>query len=70
MIEWWQDERCLRIQYFCPLLKTPSFPLILSFPHHFRMLKMAWNENNNGGISSNSHSTRPYFIPISSIIQE
>ena len=44
MIEWWQDERCLRIKYFCPLLKIPSFPLILSFLHHFRMLKndMEW----------------------------
>ena len=42
MTEWWQDERRLRIHFFCSLPKSLSFLLIPSFPFHSRMPK---NEN-------------------------
>ena len=35
MTEWCRNERCLRIQYFCTLPKTPSFLVIWSFSVSF-----------------------------------
>ena len=55
MTEWWQNERHLRIQFFCPLPKSPSFLLIPSFGCHSRMPRNE-NEERRDVIHKTSHS--------------
>ena len=49
MMEWWQNDRHLRIQFFSAPPKTGSFLVIPSFQHHSVMPQMKRDDNYNGG---------------------
>ena len=59
MMEEWEVSRN---PVFSSPKKTPAFLLIPSFLCHFKMSRMTRNENNNGEISFQCHSTHFDFI--------
>ena len=61
---YWNDEgwEVSRNPVFSSPKKTPAFLLIPSFLCHFKMSRMTRNENNNGEISFQCHSTHFDFI--------
>ena len=67
MTEWWQNERHLRIQFFCSVPKSLSFLLIPSF---LIILECQGMKMKKGGTSFMRHSIHFHPIPTSFIIQE